>query len=353
LLNVCSLRVLVSPERLPLAFLTAVQRPHMTQRMREETLPLLQKKYLTEIDRGSILASITNLRMLCDSTFLLDQQTKVSPKLEELLRYLLFSGPHKVVIFSQWETMLQLAAEVVEKLGVGFAVLRGGIPGKERRGLLERFRDDDDCRVFLSTDAGGTGLNLQAADTVINLEVPWNPAVLEQRIARVHRMGQYRPVQVFNLVMRDSIEERALRTLSLKRSLFAEIFTGTNEDVIFATLGQQAFLDTVRELVDEAKPAEASAAIPADGATATDPHQAVVQAGVQFLEALAALLGERGALAPRVLVRRRRRRMARARRRWRRFWRRMHEGGRCCKCRCRRRRCRNAARQRFGRSCKS
>ena len=82
--------------------------------------------------------------------------------------------------------------------------------------MLERFRDDADCRVFLSTDAGGTGLNLQAADTVINLEVPWNPAVLEQRIARVHRMGQHRPVQVFNLVMRDSIEERVLRTLDVK-----------------------------------------------------------------------------------------------------------------------------------------
>lgn len=254
---------------------------------------LLQKKYLSEIDRRRILASIANLRMLCDSTFLLDKQTKVSPKLEELeelLRELLFSGPHKVVIFSQWETMLRLAAEVVEKLGIGFAVLHGGIAGKERRGLLERFRDEGDCRVFLSTDAGGTGLNLQAADTVINLEVPWNPAVLEQRIARVHRMGQHRPVQVFNLVMRDSIEERVLRTLAVKRSLFAEIFTGRNEEVIFATLGQQAFLQTVRELLGEAKPAETPASAPA-GESVADPSQAVVRAGVQLLEALAALLG--------------------------------------------------------------
>ena len=161
--------------------------------------------------------------MLCDSTFLLDQQTNVSPKLDELaelLRDLLGAGPHKVVVFSQWELMLRKAAEVVEKLGVGFTMLHGNVPGKERRGLLEKFRDDPDCRVFLSTDAGGTGLNLQAADTVINLEVPWNPAVLDQRIARVHRMGQHRPVQVFNLVMRDSIEERVLRTLEQKRSLF-------------------------------------------------------------------------------------------------------------------------------------
>ncbi|MHB1422157.1 MAG: DEAD/DEAH box helicase [Gemmataceae bacterium] len=258
---------------------------------------LLQKKYLTEIDRRRILAGIANLRMLCDSTFLLDKQTNVSPKLdelEELLRELLFSGPHKVVIFSQWETMLRLAVEVVEKLGVGFAVLHGGIPGKERRGLLERFRDDADCRVFLSTDAGGTGLNLQAADTVVNLEVPWNPAVLEQRIARVHRMGQHRPVQVFNLVMRDGIEERVLRTLAVKRSLFAEIFTGTSDEVSFATLGQQAFLETVRELVGEAKRPEAPASVPASSEAASDPRQVVVQASVQLLEALAELLGNAG-----------------------------------------------------------
>jgi len=263
---------------------------------------LLQKKYLTEVDRRRILACITNLRMLCDSTFLLDKQTTVSPKLEELeelLRELLGADPHKVVIFSQWELMLRQAVQVVEKLGLGFAVLHGGVRGKDRRGLLERFRDDPDCRVFLSTDAGGTGLNLQAADTVINLEVPWNPAVLEQRIARVHRMGQHRPVQVFNLVMRDTIEERVLRTLSAKRSLFAEIFTGTNEEVIFATLGQQTFLETVRELTGEQPPAAAPATVPAATAEpVNDPRQAVVQAGVQLLEALAALIGTSAAPPP-------------------------------------------------------
>jgi hypothetical protein len=259
---------------------------------------LLQKKYLTEVDRRRILASIANLRMLCGSTWLLDKQTNVSPKLEELaelLRDLLGSGPHKVVVFSQWEMMLQKAAEVVEALElpggakVGYTVLHGDIPGKERRALLERFRDDPDCRVFLSTDAGGTGLNLQAADTVINLEVPWNPAVLEQRIARVHRMGQHRPVQVFNLVMRDSIEERVLRTLEAKRSLFAGVFSGTSDEVLFAELGQRAFLDTVRALLGEGPPEPA--AEPAVAATpAADPRQALVQAGVQFLEALAAVL---------------------------------------------------------------
>src|SRR5438552_7080957 len=106
----------------------------------------------------------------------------------------------------------------------------------------------------MSTDAGGAGMNLQVADTVINLEVPWNLAILEQRIARVHRMGQHRPVQVFNLVMRDSIEERVLRTLEQKRSLFGALFGGTDDEVAFASLGQQAFLETVRELFDPTAP---------------------------------------------------------------------------------------------------
>ena len=109
--------------------------------------------------------------------------------------------------------MVLEAAKVLDTLGVGYAVLHGGLPGKDRKEVLERFKTDPACRVFLSTDAGGTGLNLQTADTVVNLELPWNPAVLEQRIARVHRMGQSRPVRVINFVTRGTIEEKVLRTL--------------------------------------------------------------------------------------------------------------------------------------------
>jgi hypothetical protein len=234
--------------------------------------------------------------MLCNSTFLYDKQTNVSPKLEEfaeLMREQVAAGTHKVVVFSQWEVMLHKAAEVLDRLQIGYVLLYGGVPGKERRGLLERFRTDPDCRVFLSTDTGGTGLNLQAADTVLNLELPWNPAVLEQRIARVHRMGQHRPVQVINLVTRDSIEERVLKTVSLKRSLFEGVFAGTADEVSFATLGQQAFLDAVRGLIAEggAESPSTQYTVPGTPQAGPDPRQALVQAGVQFLEALAGMLG--------------------------------------------------------------
>jgi superfamily II DNA or RNA helicase len=255
---------------------------------------LLQKKYLTEIDRRRILACVTNLRMACGSTYLLDRTTNVSPKLEELqelLTELLGHGQaSKVVVFSQWEVMLQLAAEVVEKQGIGHGVLHGNVPGAERRKLLERFRDEESCRVFLSTDAGGTGLNLQSADTVINLEVPWNPAVLEQRIARVHRMGQHRPVQVFNLVMRDSIEERVLKVLVQKQSVFQELFAGTSDEIALDSMGQQAFLEAMRELF---QPAPQPAVVPVEPAptvpreASVEAGQELLQAGVQFLEALA------------------------------------------------------------------
>ncbi|MCA1693963.1 MAG: hypothetical protein LC749_04090, partial [Actinobacteria bacterium] len=221
-------------------------------------------------------------------------------EMDELLGELLAPGEaSKVVIFSQWEVMLNLAAEVVAKRGLGHTVLHGNVPGPERRKLLERFRDDDGCRVFLSTDAGGTGLNLQSADTVINLEVPWNPAVLEQRIARVHRMGQHRPVHVFNLVMRDSIEERVLRVVEQKRSLFEAMFSGGADEIALDGMGQQAFLETMRDLFGPATatPAELPpAVVPPAIQIPAEATAALTQAGIAFLESLAAALATPGNL---------------------------------------------------------
>ncbi len=265
---------------------------------------LLQKKVHTDLDRKRILCCIANLRMLCDSTFLLDKHTNVSPKLEEfaeLMRELAEVGGHKAVVFSQWELMLQKASETLEAQGIGHAFLHGRVPGKDRRKLLDRFRDDPACRVLLSTDAGGTGLNLQVADTVINLEVPWNPAALEQRIARVHRMGQSKPVRVILLVTRGSIEERVLKTVEMKRSLFEGIFAGATDEVSFEALGQQQFLQTVRELIGEAPEAPAVGPRPEPVA---DVQQKLLSAGVQFLEALAEVLSVDGRQLPPELARR-------------------------------------------------
>ena len=244
---------------------------------------LLSKAVLTDLDRKRILASIVNMRLVCDSTFLFDKQTNVSPKLDEFAEViddLMSSGDHKAVVFSQWETMLHKAAEVLDRLEVGYALLHGGMQGKERRAVLDRFRQEG-CRVFLSTDAGGVGLNLQAADTVINLELPWNPAVLEQRIARVHRMGQSRPVRVVNFITRGTIEERVLKAIAAKRSLFGSVFDGDSDAVDFAAMGSPSFLDGVREVIG-------ADTAPEPDAPVRDVSVGLLEANVRMLEALAA-----------------------------------------------------------------
>jgi superfamily II DNA/RNA helicase len=115
--------------------------------------------------------------------------------------------------------MLDLIEPLVEKHDIEFVRLDGSVPQAKRQALVNRFQRDPRCALFMATNAGATGLNLQAADTVVNVDLPWNPAVLEQRISRAHRMGQKRPVHVYILVTEGTIEEGMLSTLSAKQTL--------------------------------------------------------------------------------------------------------------------------------------
>src|SRR6202163_5173562 len=207
--------------------------------------------WLSEIDQKRILCCIQNMRMLCNSTFLFDKQTNHSPKLaefREIVRELTIEEGRKVVVFSEYERMTHLAGKELEKLGIGFVSLHGGVPSRNRGALIEKFRRDAECRVFLSTDAGGVGLNLQAASAVVNFEPPGNRARLEQRIGRVHRLGQSRPVHVIHMLTSDSIEERVWETLSLKKSLFAGVFDSPTGEVSFEKLGRKTVLQAVKEI---------------------------------------------------------------------------------------------------------
>jgi hypothetical protein len=125
-------------------------------------------------------------------------------------------------------------------------LFHGGVPAAKRGELVERFHRDAACRVFLSTDAGGVGLNLQhAASTVINMDLPWNPAVLEQRIGRVHRMGQTRSVQVINFVAQGTIEEGMLSVIAFKKSLFAGVLDGGANEVFLHGTRLARFMESV------------------------------------------------------------------------------------------------------------
>ena len=186
-------------------------------------------KFLSDLDQRRLTCALQNMRMSCNSTYLLDQETDHGVKADELAALLdgLFAQPEaKAVVFSQWTRTHDIVIRRLEQRGIGYVSFHGGVPSEKRPALVARFRDDPDCRVFLSTDAGSTGLNLQHASTLVNMDLPWNPAVLEQRIGRIHRMGQRRPVQIVNFVAKGTIEEGMLSVLAFKRSLSAGILDG-------------------------------------------------------------------------------------------------------------------------------
>lgn len=196
------------------------------------------------------------MRMLCDTPYILDSECRVCPKLgelEEILRECLTDDGRKVLIFSEWERMLELVRERAEAMGVGFAWHTGSVPQLQRREEIHRFKRDPGCRLFLSTDSGSVGLNLQAASVVINLDMPWNPARLEQRIARAWRKHQPRSVQVIHLVTEDSIEHRMLHVLAGKQALAEGLLDGKGDlDTLPLPSGRAAFIERLEDIMGTA-----------------------------------------------------------------------------------------------------
>jgi len=210
--------------------------------------------FLSEKDRQRLLISLGCMRMVSDTTYILDQKTNHGKKIDELIEILkdIFENTeNKLVIFSQWERMTRLVARELKKMNIGFEYLHGGVPSAKRNDLINNFNNDVNKRVFLSTDAGGVGLNLQTANIVINIDLPWNPAVLEQRIGRVHRLGQQQNVQVINLVSKGTIEHRILGTLSFKKSTFDGVLDGGENMVMMGESKFTKLIKAVEELNEE------------------------------------------------------------------------------------------------------
>ena len=225
---------------------------------------IARRRPLNKEEMERVQQYLTCMRMLCDTPYILDQACRISPKLLELgnlLDELMADGDHKIIIFSEWQRMLELAGE----LGLGYAWHSGQLPQVKRRDEIRRFKKDPDCRLFLTTDSGATGLNLQAADVVINLDMPWNPAKLEQRIARAWRKHQKRSVQVINLVSEHTIEHRMLALLDQKRSLAEGVVDVKGGREMALTSGRAAFLERMESLMTGKRPErQATAADPLD-----------------------------------------------------------------------------------------
>jgi superfamily II DNA/RNA helicase len=259
---------------------------------------IVRKPYLTEMDLLRLRMALLMCRMAADSTFLVDKQKPGwSTKLERLRD--LFDGiaaepDRKVVLFSEWTTMLDLIEPLLEKRKLGFVRLDGSVPQKKRHVLVSKFQSDAKVRLFLTTNAGSTGLNLQAANTVINVDLPWNPAVLEQRIARAHRMGQRRAVCVYILVTERTLEENLLSTLSSKRDL---AMAALDPDSQVADVDVRTQADDIKEKLEvllgakPIAPVDETVKEAASQASATD---RLAEAGSAFLRVALDILGVAG-----------------------------------------------------------
>jgi superfamily II DNA or RNA helicase len=261
---------------------------------------IVAKKFLMEMDLLRLQRALLMCRMVANSTFLINKEPPgYSSKLERiegLLDDLAREADRKTVLFSEWTTMLGLIEPLIEKRGMRYVRLDGSVPQKKRQQLVNCFQRDPDCRFFVTTNAGATGLNLQAANTVINVDLPWNPAVLEQRIARAHRMGQKRPVQVYVLVTEQTIEESLLTTLAAKQDLaLAALDPNSNVDVTRMVGGIEELKKRMEVLLG-ARPAAPQdirqAALTAAQTESLQRRDRVAAAGGQLLTAALGFLGE-------------------------------------------------------------
>ncbi len=215
---------------------------------------------LSEEEFKRLQLALSCMRMICDTPFILDDKVRDCPKLDELeriLEELLHDADSKVIIFSEWVRMLSLVQSLLSDIGVGYALHTGSVPQKQRRAEIKRFKEDPDCRVFLSSESGGTGLNLQVANAVINIDQPWNPAKLEQRIARAWRKHQKRTVTVANLVSENSIEHNMLFLIEQKRAVAEAVLDGKSKSSnLDLPSGRAAFLQRLEEVLGTVVPRE-------------------------------------------------------------------------------------------------
>lgn len=210
------------------------------------------RRPLSEDEFRKLQMALASMRMLCDTPYILDEDCRICPKLEELETILeeLFQNPAvKIIIFSEWERMLMLVQGLLGTMNVKSAWHTGSVDQRKRKDEINRFKEAPCCKVLLSTDCGAVGLNLQVANVVINLDLPWNPARLEQRIARAWRKHQTRAVQVINLVAENTIEHRMLWVLNVKQRLAESVLDlGTIETVEMPS-GRKAFMEQLQEMM--------------------------------------------------------------------------------------------------------
>jgi superfamily II DNA or RNA helicase len=190
-----------------------------------------------------ILAVLTRLRQLCCNPKMVLPDSKIESSKLEVFREIMLElkeNRHKVLVFSQFVKHLGILKAELDSCGITYQYLDGSTPARERQNRVDAFQSGESDAFLISIKAGGTGLNLTAADYVIHTDPWWNPAVEDQATDRAHRIGQTRPVTVYRLITKGTIEERIVRLHHEKRDIADKLLEGTD----------QATKLTVEELID-------------------------------------------------------------------------------------------------------
>lgn len=226
------------PDKIESTIFSSLTEPQKTvylaylRQMREEVSGMDSATF--KKNRISILAGLTRLRQICcDPRLFIEDYHGGSGKLEQAKDLILSAKENKrrILLFSQFTSMLTILQEELEKEGISSFYLRGSTPPKERLEMVDAFNDGEKDVFLISLKAGGTGLNLTGADTVILYDLWWNPAVEEQAAGRAHRMGQKKVVEVWRLIAEGTIEEQIDHLQQQKRELFQKVIQGNEQQV--------------------------------------------------------------------------------------------------------------------------
>ncbi len=180
-----------------------------------------------KVKRDSAMTTVQRLREVCDTPEMLFPEQKQSAKLRELKVLLSEQAgemKRQAIIFTQWTRMAEILKRELASWGFEYRYMHGAMNARERAKIIDEFNGGD-AQIFLSTDAGSAGINLQAASIVVNFDLPFNPAIVAQRIARAHRHGQKSCVNAWHLVCRGTIEENLVKILRRRKALFTELMS--------------------------------------------------------------------------------------------------------------------------------
>jgi SNF2 family DNA or RNA helicase len=214
--------------------------------LRQNAIDLLEGSKEKKGRNLQILTEIMRLRQACCNPRLIDQNSSVeSSKLKVFASVIeeLLASRHKALVFSQFIGHLKIIREYLDSAGVSYQYLDGGTSSKQRKTRVDAFQDGEGELFLISLKAGGLGLNLTAADYVIHMDPWWNPAIEDQASDRAHRIGQTRPVTIYRLVCKNTIEEKIVKLHQEKRDLAGSLLEGSD---ISAKMTSDDLLDLIK-----------------------------------------------------------------------------------------------------------